>query len=55
MGNDALVIALAILDTDSDDRGQLFMEIADELRKRDQFYTASLFVMIAKIYGVKDG
>lgn len=40
-------IAELIIDMDTDVRGQLFFEIAEELLLKSQYYTASLFNKIA--------
>ena len=44
-------IADLIYDIDTGYRGDLFLEVAIELRKKDQNYTAQLFEYFANQYG----
>jgi hypothetical protein len=50
---DAKKIAEIIQGTDTDLRGNLFAEVALELRKQSQGFTCSLFIKIASEYGIK--
>lgn len=53
MGNKSKQIADIIVNTPVELRGNLFAEVALELRKRSQGYTCGLFVNIAQEYGIK--
>lgn len=50
----AVVIADAILATDTDDRGNLFAQVAAHLTNNAQGYTGTLFFRMAAEYGRKD-
>lgn len=48
-------IAATINGVDTDNRGNLFQEVANGLDKRNQYHTASYFRYMAKRYGVNEG
>lgn len=50
MTEDAERIANIIMDTNTDDRGDLLLQVAAILRSNEQGYTASLFRTIGNIY-----
>ena len=51
MEEDAIEIARIIKGTDSDERGYLFLEVAKQLKFKEQGYTAKLFTAMAETYG----
>ena len=53
MKDKAKQIADIIIDTNTNDRGQLLRDIATELYTRSQGFTASLFKEIAETYGYR--
>lgn len=50
MTEDAERIANIIMDTNTDDRGDLLLQVSDILRANSQGYTAALFKSIGDIY-----
>lgn len=52
MKGDAVIIAAAILRTDTDDRGDLFHCVADILSEKSQHFTAALIDRAAHAAGL---
>jgi hypothetical protein len=51
-GERAKIIALLVEQEDTDSRGLLFKEVADNLRGNTQYFTANLFSQLALVYGL---
>lgn len=51
--NNAKIIVDIIRNTSTEKRGNLFLDISKELKKRDQYFTSALFLLIAHKYGFK--
>jgi hypothetical protein len=54
LGADAKVIAELVRKCDTSKRGNLYMQVSNELRLNSQHYTATLFAVMAESYGINN-